>query len=72
MRPPSKATPPSSATPRSGPGQSSPATPGAGPEWRRVDVTPTEIARAVKERGADALVAKVMNDLNPGFAPGRN
>jgi predicted nucleic acid-binding Zn ribbon protein len=33
-------------------------------QWRRVDVTPAEIARAVKERGADTLVAKVMNDLN--------
>jgi predicted nucleic acid-binding Zn ribbon protein len=62
MRPPSKATPPSSATPRSGPGKFARRRVLA--QWRRVDVTPTEIARAVKERGADTLVAKVMNDLN--------
>ncbi len=32
--------------------------------WRGVDVTPVEIARAVREREAGALVAKVMKDLN--------
>ena len=62
MRPSSKTTPPSGATPRSGPGKFARRRVLA--LWRRVDVTPTEIARAVKERGADTLVAKVMNDLN--------
>lgn len=33
-------------------------------QWRRVDVTPAEIARAVREREAGTLVARVMSDLN--------
>jgi predicted nucleic acid-binding Zn ribbon protein len=62
MRPPAKATPSSAATPRSGPGKLARRRVLA--QWRRVDVTPAEIASAVRERGAETLVGKVMNDLN--------
>lgn len=33
-------------------------------QWRGVDLAPAEAARAVRERDADTVVARVMKDLN--------